>query len=387
MLTAPPLGLYVHLPWCVSKCPYCDFNSHALRGRLPESAYRDALLADLDEELAAVPERTISSIFFGGGTPSLFSPSTIGRLIESVESAGRLAESAEITLEANPGTVEHASFADLRAAGINRVSLGVQSFDAEQLSVLGRIHGPDEALRAIEEVHRAGIPRLNADLMFGLPGQTPEGALRDVEIALDAGVRHLSHYQLTLEPNTLFYSDPPELPDNERIWAALQRCQAALAGAGLEQYEVSAYAVPGQECVHNLNYWTFGDYLGVGAGAHGKLTYPAEDRIVRRSKKRHPAAYMPGPLRTEESRLIDRPRRVFEFMLNALRLKQGFPESQFEERTGVMQQSVQPGFDLAIERGLLESRAGTDWRPTDLGYRFLNDLQAIFLPLEGEERG
>lgn len=382
MLIAPPLGLYVHLPWCISKCPYCDFNSHALRGRLPEPAYVDALLADLGEELAAAQGRTISSIFFGGGTPSLFSPSTIGQLIDSVDSAGLLAEDAEITLEANPGAVEHDSFADFRAAGINRVSLGVQSFDADKLSALGRIHGPDEAMRAIDEVQRADIPGLNADLMFGLPGQTPEDALRDVQIALAAGVQHLSHYQLTLEPNTLFHSHPPELPDDELTWIALQRCQSALAAAGLEQYEVSAYASPGQECTHNLNYWSFGDYLGVGAGAHGKMTYPADDRIVRRSKTKHPDAYMRGSRRTEDSEVIDRPRRVFEFMLNALRLRQGFSGKLFESRTGIPRHVVQSEFDQALERGLLERTGAIGWRPTDLGYRFLNDLQAIFIATE-----
>ena len=389
MLKPPPLALYLHLPWCVSKCPYCDFNSHALCGPLPEVAYVDALLDDLREELASIQERSVSSIFFGGGTPSLFSPAAVARLIELVAARGRLAEGAEITLEANPGAVEHGSFSGYRAAGINRVSLGVQSFDEQQLSVLGRIHGTDDSYRALDEIRRADIPRVNIDLMFGLPGQSVADAVKDLTLALDTGVRHVSHYQLTIEPNTLFYSRPPRLPEEESIWSSQQACQAALAAAGLEQYEVSAFAVPGQECEHNLNYWTYGDYIGVGAGAHGKLTRPDESIVLRRRKKRHPQAYMQDPARTEATEVIEGPQRVFEFMLNALRLRKGFPARLIEERTGVRLKAIQPLLDRASGRGLLEIDPLGCCRPTDLGFRFLNDLQGIFLPDEpsGSEIG
>jgi len=377
-LSAPPLSLYVHLPWCVRKCPYCDFNSHALKGDLPEDAYVEALLLDLEEELALVPGRRIETVFFGGGTPSLFSAAALARLIDRLRAVGALAPTAEVTLEANPGAVEHGRFAQLRAAGINRVSLGVQSFDASQLARLGRIHSAGESLKAIDELDRAGIDNFNIDLMYGLPEQTLDQARRDLERALATGPAHISHYQLTLEPNTLFWHRPPPLPEDDQIGQMLADSQALLAAAGYEQYEVSAYAAPGRRSAHNVNYWTYGDYLGVGAGAHGKLT--REGQISRRTKRRHPADYMkPDGSRLQESRAVPGPERVFEFMLNALRLRDGFDRQLFEARTGLSFEAARAGMDAALEKGLLEPRAN-GWRASALGWRFLNDLQALFLP-------
>ena len=377
-MPVPPLSLYVHLPWCVRKCPYCDFNSHALQGELPEDAYLEALLGDLADELALAPARRIETVFFGGGTPSLFSAAALGRLIDRLRTAGALAPAAEVTLEANPGAVEHGRFADLRAAGINRVSLGVQSFDAAQLVRLGRIHSDRESLDAIEELDRAGIENFNIDLMYGLPEQTPDQARRDLEIAFAAGPAHISHYQLTLEPNTLFWHRPPPLPPDDEIARMSADSQALLAAAGYEQYEVSAYAARGKRSAHNVNYSTYGDYLGVGAGAHGKLT--VEGRVLRRTKRRHPGNYMkPDGSRLQESRAIPGAERVFEFMLNALRLRDGFDRELFEARTGLRFEAVRAGLDAALAKGLLEPRAN-GWRASALGWRFLNDLQALFLP-------
>jgi putative oxygen-independent coproporphyrinogen III oxidase len=376
----PPLSLYVHLPWCVRKCPYCDFNSHALRGALPEDDYLAALLADLAEEQERAGDRSLETVFFGGGTPSLFGAESLGRLLAGLRERGLLVEDAEITLEANPGTIERGSFADYRDAGINRVSLGVQSFDAERLARLGRIHGPRETWSALEELDRAGIDNFNIDLMYGLPGQTVAAAVDDLNCALRAGPAHISHYQLTLEPNTLFWHRPPELPDDDDVWQMQGRCQALLSAAGYEHYEVSAYAAPGRRCGHNVNYWTYGDYLGVGAGAHGKLTLTAAGTIVRRSKRKHPGAYLAGAAaRIQEETVVSAKDCVFEFMLNASRLSDGFDRRLFETRTGLDFAAVAPGLGHARRRGLMAEETGV-WRPTAFGRRFLNDLQALFLP-------
>jgi putative oxygen-independent coproporphyrinogen III oxidase len=374
----PPLSLYVHLPWCIRKCPYCDFNSHALRGVLPEVEYLAALLADLADEQERAGERPVETVFFGGGTPSLFGADAIGRLLAGLREGGLLAADAEITLEANPGTIERGSFADYRDAGINRVSLGVQSFDADRLAALGRIHGPREIWSALEELDRAGVDNFNIDLMYGLPGQSVAAAVDDVNSALRAGPAHVSHYQLTLEPNTLFWHRPPELPGDDEVWEMQDSCEALLSAAGYEHYEVSAYAAPGRRCGHNVNYWTYGDYLGVGAGAHGKLTVAG--RIVRRSKRKHPGAYLaPGCERVQEETVVSDKERVFEFMLNASRLSDGFDRRLFETRTGLDFAAASPGLGDARGRGLMEEKAGV-WKPTAFGRRFLNDLQAMFLP-------
>ncbi len=378
-LELPPLGIYVHLPWCVRKCPYCDFNSHALRGSLPEPGYIDALLADISAAAASFPLRPADSLFFGGGTPSLFSPTAIGRILEALCSAGLLGADAEVTLEANPGAVEHGSFRGYADAGVNRVSLGVQSFDPAKLERLGRIHSPDDARSAMDQLVSAGIDNVNLDLMYGLPEQSVEEAAKDVELALSCGAPHLSHYQLTLEPNTLFHHRPPTLPGEDETWQMQIVCEAKIAAAGLSQYEVSAYARPGHECRHNLNYWTFGDYLGVGAGAHGKLTFPDRDLVERRSKPRHPDTYRHNPGRHEERRSVSPADRVFEFMLNALRLNDGFALELLQARTGIRPARVEPVLEQATRKGLLVADDRPGWRPTELGRRYLNDLQVLFL--------
>lgn len=376
---AIPLTLYVHLPWCVSKCPYCDFNSHALTGDLPEAAYVDALLADLDDEATRARGRPVHALFFGGGTPSLFSAGAIGRIIEHAAARLALTGDCEITLEANPGTAEYRRFADYRAAGVNRLSLGIQSFDDAMLARLGRIHDGTEAARAIDAAHRAGFERINVDIMHGLPGQDVAAAVADVDRALGWDTGHLSHYQLTLEPNTAFHADPPTLPDDDALGAIQAACGERLKAAGYRQYEVSAWSRPGDECRHNLNYWEFGDYLGVGAGAHGKLT-GADGDIVRRWKKRHPRAWAaPGDDRLDGEQRLDPGEVCFEFMLNALRLRDGFETSHFDERTGRPLLPTDAGLAEARRRGLIECD-GPRWRTTELGWRFLNDVQALFLP-------
>lgn len=380
----PPLALYVHLPWCVSKCPYCDFNSHALADELPASRYLDALLADLGLALATSGSRPIESVFFGGGTPSLFPASEIARLLDRLRAAGRLAPSAEISLEANPGTVERHSFAELAAAGVTRISLGAQSFDPSALRKLGRIHGPAETCRAAEELHAAGLANFNIDLMFALPGQGPAGALDDVTLALALEPAHVSHYQLTIEPRTAFHRHPPALPPDDEAWVMQSECQALLEASGFVQYEVSAFARQGKQCRHNLNYWEYGDYLGIGAGAHQKLT--SENGTIMRIRRRsHPERYMreAGNAALVAAFTVVTPgERVFEFMLNALRLKQGFSLPLFERRTGLPGEALLPILASAVERGLATEDA-QHWRASATGWRFLNDLQAMFLP-EGE---
>ena len=378
----PPLSLYVHLPWCVRKCPYCDFKSHSAGGDAPTDRYVDALLADLDQEASRADGREIETVFLGGGTPSLFAPREIARLIEGIDTRLRLAPGAEITMEANPGTVECGSPAGYRAAGINRVSIGAQSFDDALLQRLGRIHSSEDIRRSVDEFVTAGLDELNLDLMYGLPGQTTAMAVADVRAATELGAPHLSWYQLTLEPNTVFHARPPVgLPDEEAAWSIQEAGAEVLAEAGLEQYEVSAWARPGHRCRHNLNYWQFGDYLAVGAGAHGKIT--AGDAVERYRKPANPAQYMQSMESGESALSPDLPageELIFEFMLNALRLVEGFQESWFEERTGLAAVTLRESAADALEKGLMERSSEGLWRPTPLGMRFLNDLQAEFLP-------
>jgi putative oxygen-independent coproporphyrinogen III oxidase len=381
--TRIPLALYVHLPWCVRKCPYCDFNSHALpTAGLPQERYLGALLDDLDLAVRDVAGREVVSVFFGGGTPSLFGANALGRLLEHARTRLPFAPDVEITLEANPGTIERARFVDYAAIGINRVSLGAQSFDDSHLQALGRIHSSGDVARAVEEVRAAGIDNLNLDLMYALPGQDLAGAIADVDRAIALGPEHLSHYQLTLEPGTPFARrPPPQLPDDDASLAMQEACEARLAAAGHAQYEVSGYARPGRRCRHNLVYWRFGDYLGIGAGAHGKLTL-ADGAIVRTVRVRHPAAYMDAPSadgRVQERRTVAPRDLPFEYCLNALRLREGFDEAAFEARTGLGAEALRAALVEATDRGLLERRDGR-WLPTVLGRRFLNDLQALFLP-------
>lgn len=377
----PPLALYVHMPWCVRKCPYCDFNSHQARGDVPEAAYVDALIADLELELPEVWGRRVHSIFFGGGTPSLFSAASIETLLSALRARLQLAPDCEITLEANPGTFEAGKFRDYRKAGVNRLSIGIQSFNPKHLAALGRIHDDREARRAIE-IAKDSFDNINLDLMYALPGQTLAEAREDVQGALEAATAHLSFYHLTLEPNTHFYRHPPALPDDDAAAAMQEMIHAALAAQGYVHYETSAWAKPGRECRHNLNYWRFGDYLGIGAGAHSKLSFP--DRVVRTTRVRQPKAYLEGAARgraVEERREIGRADLVFEFMMNALRLAEGFSPKLFSERTGLSIAVAERALREAEARGLLE-RDHQRIRPSELGNRFLNDLLQLFLPVK-----
>lgn len=372
----------MHLPWCVRKCPYCDFNSHELRGIAPFAAYVDTLLADLDEDLPLVEGREVATVFFGGGTPSLCPPSLVGRFLTGLAARLQLSPDAEISLEANPGAIERGRFSELAAAGVNRVSLGVQSFQPRLLAAIGRIHDEREARAAIDELRSAGIGNFNLDLMYGLPGQSQAEAQADVAEAVAAAPPHLSLYQLTLEPGTPFHRHPPMLPDDESCWAMELAAAECLETAGFQRYEVSAWARPGRECMHNLNYWKFGDYLGLGAGAHGKLSLE-DGRIVRRRRRRRPLGWLEGP-RLEGEETLDTGRRLFEYMLNALRLHDGFALDQFEARTGLAAETALPGLEKGRQLGLLVSGAGGSWRATELGRRFLNDAQALFLPSAGD---
>lgn len=377
-MAAAPLGVYVHLPWCVKKCPYCDFNSHELRGNAPFSGYIDALLEDLDEDLPLVRGREVETVFFGGGTPSLCPPSLIERFLVGLAARLPVAPTAEITLEANPGAIERGRFSELAAAGVNRVSLGVQSFQPDLLAAIGRIHSDREAYAAIEELVAAGLANFNLDLMFGLPGQSRAAAAADIATAMGVTPPHLSLYQLTLEPGTPFQRRPPELPDDEACWAMEEDAAAVLEAAGYERYEVSAWSRPGHACRHNLNYWNFGDYIGVGAGAHGKLSL-VDGGVLRRQRRRRPLGWMAGP-RIEAERMLEREELLFEFMLNALRLSRGFSLAAFCARTGLGREVALPGLERGRERGLLTPVGSDSWQPTALGRRFLNDVQALFLP-------
>ncbi len=384
-LIAPPLALYVHMPWCVKKCPYCDFNSHGLRGEPPYAKYVEMLLADLDADRAdfgsALHGRPIVSVFFGGGTPSLFTPELIDRFLDSARARLPFDNACEITLETNPGTVEHGRFDGYLAAGVNRISFGIQSFDDDKLKRLGRIHSAIEAEAAVKSAQDAGVDNINLDLMYALPEQSLPGALADVDRAVALQPTHISHYQLTLEPNTAFAAHPPPLPDDDAAWAMQEACEARLAAAGYAQYEISAYAQPGRQCAHNLNYWRFGDYLGIGAGAHGKMTDSGSGEVLRRWKIRHPNAYLEaggGPSRVGGHAAVAIAELPFEYMLNALRLIDGVPASDFSARTGLPLDRIATQLAEGRRRGWLEDdaqRLGT----TPLGQRFLNDVIASFL--------
>ena len=379
----PPLALYVHIPWCVRKCPYCDFNSHERAEALPEREYVHKLMSDLEAMLPSVWGRRLVSVFIGGGTPSLFSPQAIDELLSGVRARIVLEPGAEITLEANPGTVEAARFRGFRDAGVNRISLGVQSFDDAMLAALGRIHGADEARRAIDAA-RESFDNINIDLMYGLPDQTIDMALADMRHALASGVPHISAYQLTIEPNTVFYTRPPRLPEHD-ICADMQLAvEETLAGAGYEHYETSAFALAGRRCRHNVNYWEFGDYLGIGAGAHGKISFP--DRVTRHERIKQPRDYLASAASLARESTVPAAELPFEFMLNALRLVDGFPVALFQERTGLPLTRVLPQLDEAQRRGLIER----DWRrirPTERGRLFLNELLELFVGAESKDRG
>jgi len=374
----PPLSLYVHLPWCLKKCPYCDFNSHEARGEMPEQRYIDALVADLEASLPLVWGRTVHSIFIGGGTPSLFSPQAIDRLLGDIRARLRLAADCEITLEANPGTFEKDRFRAFRRAGVNRLSIGVQSFDDAHLKALGRVHDRAQAIAAVEEAAQA-FDTFNLDIMYALPGQTLENQARDMRQALALAPPHISIYHLTIEANTYFAKFPPVIPEEDTAYAMLDQITEMTEAGGLGRYEVSAYAKPGHRCVHNLNYWQFGDYLGIGAGAHSKLSFA--HRVVRQVRSRDPALYMDKALAegaVAQETEVARADLPFEFMLNALRLKDGFRLQDFTEKTGLPFTAIQNGLEEAERKGLIERDLA--WaRPTVRGFDFLNDLQSLFL--------
>jgi oxygen-independent coproporphyrinogen-3 oxidase len=380
----PPLALYVHVPWCLRKCPYCDFNSHAVDDaqQLPQDAYLDALRADLESVLPQAWGRTVGSVFIGGGTPSLLAGEAVARLLSDLRARLPLAADCEITLEANPGSFEAGRYARYREAGVNRLSIGVQSFDDRMLAALGRVHDGAQARRAIEAAQRS-FDNFNLDLMIGLPGQTAAMAAADIDTALALAPPHLSAYQLTLEPNTVFHKYPPSLPDEDTLARIQETVEARLAGRGYEHYEISAWCLPGRGARHNLNYWTFGDYLGIGAGAHGKLTL--SDAVLRTERFRLPSSYLENAAHgrfVADERAVSDADLVFEFMLNALRLTGGVAAALFGERTGLDPAWLEPGLAIARRRGLLEDDA-LRIRPTALGLRFLNDLQEIFLPGTG----
>ena len=400
--TLPPLSLYIHYPWCAQKCPYCDFNSHAaplaVNARQRDEAYVNALINDLEHELPAIWGRTIQTIFIGGGTPSLIQPESLQNLLSQISARIKLSPMAEITMEANPGTVDQLKFEEFRQAGINRLSMGIQSFDDQLLKKIGRIHDSQQARLAIERAKLAGFDNINLDLMYALPGQTLKNALNDVQQAIDFDTSHLSHYQLTLEPNTLFASQPPKLPDDDLSYEMQLECQQLLADAGFEHYEVSAYAKPGKQCRHNLNYWQFGDYLGIGAGAHGKISDAAQQTIIRRWKEKHPQHYIEkNSLDTNSTekkaenstnsinsfmiggqQQLSRHDIGFEFMLNSSRLIDGFDSQLFFAHTGLPILQIEKGLKKAVALGLIEWHRD-HIKPTKRGLQYLNELQELFL--------
>ncbi|WP_419208929.1 radical SAM family heme chaperone HemW [Photobacterium leiognathi subsp. mandapamensis] len=387
MLVPPPLSLYVHIPWCVQKCPYCDFNSHALKTELPELDYIDALIDDLETDLSAYQlvngVRPLHSIFIGGGTPSLISPSEIGRLLTAIEQRIPFSDDIEITMEANPGTVEAGRFDAYRQAGVNRISIGIQSFQNEKLERLGRIHGCDEAIRAAGLAKQAGLNSFNVDLMHGLPDQSVEDAISDLKQAIALDPPHLSWYQLTIEPNTLYYSKPPTLPDDDDLWDIFEQGHQLLTEAGYQQYEISGYSKPGKQCQHNLNYWRFGDYLGIGCGAHGKISFE-NGRIIRTVKVKHPRGYLQSdkPYLTQETNVADS-ERPFEFFMNRFRLLEACPKQDYPTRTGLPLSSIEPAIDWAITQNYLQD-TGEHWQITEHGKLFLNDLLAAFVEDDDE---
>ncbi|MBV4414381.1 radical SAM family heme chaperone HemW [Enterobacteriaceae bacterium YMB-R22] len=376
MAKLPPLSLYIHIPWCVQKCPYCDFNSHALKGEVPHDDYVQHLLSDLERDIAFTQGREAGTIFIGGGTPSLLSGAAMQALLDGVRARLPLAQAAEITMEANPGAVEAGRFSEYQRAGVNRISIGVQSFSETKLKRLGRIHGPQEARRAARLAAGLGLRSFNLDLMHGLPDQTLDEALDDLRQAIALNAPHLSWYQLTIEPNTLFGSRPPALPDDDALWDIYECGHRLLTDAGYQQYETSAYAKPGYLCQHNLNYWRFGDYLGIGCGAHGKITFP-DGRILRTAKTRHPRGYMQGNYldRQHEVEADDKP---FEFFMNRLRLLEAAPREEFTRYTGLDEAQVRPQLDKAIAQGYL-TETPSHWQITGHGKLFLNSLLELFL--------
>ncbi|WMN56787.1 radical SAM family heme chaperone HemW [Vibrio fluvialis] len=389
MLTPPALSLYVHIPWCVQKCPYCDFNSHALKADIPEEEYIDALLEDLDTDIEryqlAGDPRLLHSIFIGGGTPSLISADGIGRLLRGIEARIAFKPDIEITMEANPGTIEAERFVGYRHVGVTRISIGVQSFEPEKLTRLGRIHGRDEAVNAAKLAHQIGLNSFNLDLMHGLPDQTLDQALADLDRAIELTPPHLSWYQLTIEPNTMFYFKPPTLPDDDALWDIFDLGHQKLTEAGYVQYEISGYSKPGYQCQHNLNYWRFGDYLGIGCGSHGKLSF-ADGRIVRTTKVKHPRGYLAAYQNLakpylDSEQLVEDVDRPFEFFMNRFRLIEPCPKADFSATTGLSISVIQPTLDWAIEQGYL-SENDTHWQITEKGKLFLNDLLAAFMAEE-----
>ncbi|MBY7963590.1 radical SAM family heme chaperone HemW [Vibrio fluvialis] len=389
MLTPPALSLYVHIPWCVQKCPYCDFNSHALKADIPEEEYIDALLEDLDTDIEryqlAGDPRLLHSIFIGGGTPSLISADGIGRLLRGIEARIVFKPDIEITMEANPGTIEAERFAGYRHVGVTRISIGVQSFEPEKLTRLGRIHGREEAVNAAKLAHQIGLNSFNLDLMHGLPDQTLDQALADLDRAIELAPPHLSWYQLTIEPNTMFYFKPPTLPDDDALWDIFDLGHQKLTEAGYVQYEISGYSKPGYQCQHNLNYWRFGDYLGIGCGSHGKLSF-ADGRIVRTTKVKHPRGYLAAHQNLakpylDSEQLVEDVDRPFEFFMNRFRLIEPCPKADFSATTGLPISVIQPTLDWAIEQGYLSDN-DTHWQITEKGKLFLNDLLAAFMAEE-----
>lgn len=393
LLELPPLSLYVHIPWCIRKCPYCDFNSHQIGEDIPEAEYVAALRQDLQQDLPLVQGRKLRSIFFGGGTPSVFTAPAIHNILVAAEQLVGFEPDIEITLEANPGTFEQERFSDFRAAGVNRLSIGIQSFNDRQLQLLGRIHGREQALRAVKIARAAGFNNINLDIMHGLPQQSLADALADVQQALALEPDHLSWYQLTIEQNTVFYSAPPVLPDEEILVDIQDEGEALISAAGFRQYEVSAYAKPGQEARHNMNYWQFGDYLGIGAGAHGKITQPEQARVARLWKTRLPAHYLASANRIPAhinghsnsylggGEVLSAAALPLEFLLNALRLREGVAPGIFTERTGLSLSALEPHWQQLVEEGLLEPK-NHQLRTTALGHRFLNKVLEAYIDVD-----
>ena len=380
MIHLPPLSLYIHIPWCIKKCPYCDFNSHAVKGETPEAAYIDALLKDLAEDVQRyVITRPISSIFIGGGTPSLFSPESINRLLRGIEQQLPLKPNIEITLEANPGTFESHKFAEFRALGINRLSIGIQSFNDTLLTRLGRVHSGGEALKAAEIAQQSGFDNFNLDLMFGLPGANPDDSQTDVATAISLKPTHISFYQLTLEPNTYFHKFPPQLPNDELIFDTQKRGQQLLADHGYQQYEVSAYSQSGLQCKHNVNYWQFGDYLGIGAGAHGKITLALPQSIMRTVKPKSPEHYLSDTHKLGGATAISVAELPLEFIMNQLRLKQGFTAGNYFESTGLSIATLEPALSASLQQGLLSYEQGR-YFCSELGWNFMDNILEKFMP-------
>ena len=379
MLQLPPLSLYIHVPWCVQKCPYCDFNSHAQKGELPHLEYVAALLEDLEQDLHWAQGRPLSSIFIGGGTPSLLSVEAMQALLDGVRARIPLAADCEITMEANPGTVEADKFAGFQRAGINRISIGVQSFQQEKLTRLGRIHGPEEARKAAELAHAIKLPTFNLDLMHGLPDQSLDDALYDLQQAIDCAPPHLSWYQLTIEPNTAFASKPPKLPEDDTLWDIYEQGHAMLTAQGYQQYEISAYAKAGYQCRHNLNYWRFGDYLGIGCGAHGKVTDVVNGQILRTAKVKHPKGYLdPSRPYLDEQWQVSTDDLPLEYFMNRFRLFEPAPKAEFEAYTGLPLERVETMLTIAQSKELIED-LGDSWQLTSLGHRYLNVLLELFM--------